>query len=301
MSRKKMTEQEKIDRNKRMELKQNIEKYKRIMKESFDSCMAVLERGDVKEPTYFFNIGDRVSWGNWDWVHILDVIENGKIYKILKITSKFSYGRYAGEEISIIYALWVDVRPYNNNDDKPIFLENKDIQFNYSQRDMYGLLHSFYSDHAGIDCNPDYQRDLVWTQEQKISLIDSIFRNIDIGKFTFIKIPFEENRNYYLEVLDGKQRINTLIEFYECRFKYNGSTYNDLHQKDKNHFLGYNVSWAETDPLTSEQKYRYFLKLNVGGTPIDKKHIDKVLKMWEDSKSDEKSLYNILKNKGSWM
>ena len=120
MARKKMTEQEKIDRDKRIESKQNIEKYKRILEESLESCITVLKRGDIKEPTYFFNIGDRVSWGNWDWVYVLNVIENSKIYKILKITSRFSYGRYAGEEISIIYALWIDVRPYTNNDDKPI-------------------------------------------------------------------------------------------------------------------------------------------------------------------------------------
>jgi hypothetical protein len=32
--------------------------------------------------------------------------------------------------------------------------------------------------------------------------------------------------------------------------------------------------------LTQEQKYRYFLKLNTTGMPVDKKHIKKVKKMW---------------------
>jgi hypothetical protein len=82
--------------------------------------------------------------------------------------------------------------------------------------------------------------------------------------------------------LDGKQRIQALLDFYECRFKYKGMIYNDMHWRDRNHFKSYSINWAETEPLTDEQKYRYFLKLNVSGVPIPKEHLDKVRKMWLD-------------------
>ena len=46
--------------------------------------------------------------------------------------------------------------------------------------------------------------------------------------------------------------------------------------RDQHHFEEYNISYAQTEPLTAKQKYRYFLNLNTNGTPVDPKHMEKV-------------------------
>lgn len=291
MGRKKMTEAEKAERNSKIAYKQRLNEFKKILDDSLKECKTVITRKEIRTPTYFFNVGDRVTWGNWNWIHILESYENGMYYKVLKITSEKAYGKYVGEKYHIEYAMWWDLRPYRDSDTANApekFLEKDDIRLNYSQRELYSILHYFYSDHMGVDMEPDYQRELVWTEKQKISLIDSIFRKIDIGKFTFIKLPYESGNPYHLEILDGKQRIQAIVDFYECRFKYRGKTFNDLHWRDRLHFEHYGISFAETEYITQEQKYRYFLKLNVGGTPMDQKHIDKVFKMWQDEVNKKK-------------
>jgi uncharacterized protein with ParB-like and HNH nuclease domain len=68
--------------------------------------------------------------------------------------------------------------------------------------------------------NPDYQRDLVWSLEDKVNLIDSIYNDIEIGRFAFIKTDYSKNnfdfdKDFYWEILDGKQRISAIIDFFE--------------------------------------------------------------------------------------
>ena len=52
-------------------------------------------------------------------------------------------------------------------------------------------------------------------------LLDSIFKNIDIGKFVLIHLSDSEwvERGFGYEILDGKQRLSALIEFYENKRK----------------------------------------------------------------------------------
>lgn len=289
MPRRKLTEEEKAERKAKMEYKQRLDHYKGILSNSLKECHILMTRKEIRKPTFFFQKGERVRWGNWDWVYVLESYEDGMYYKVFKINSEEAYGRYVGERFQLEYVMWWEIRPYDSMDNnRPRILEDDDIRFNYGQRDIYSLLHCFYSDHMAIQMDPDYQRELVWTEKQKVGLINSIFRNIDIGKFTFIKLPYSSNM-YHLEVLDGKQRTQAIVDFYECRFKYRGMTFNELHWRDRVHFKNYAVNWAETEPLTQEQKYRYFLKLNVGGAPMAQEHIDKVFKMWQDVKNDQKN------------
>lgn len=255
-------------------------KQEKQLEESLRIIKEVIARG-IRQPTYFFKRGDRVEYGNIEWVKILEVYENGMYYKILKFSDDIRYGRKVGFNLNFDYILWTEIRPYRTKEEMEKnnrMEENDDITFQYQQRNISSLLHTIYKG-SGIDLNPDYQRELIWSEEQKVALIDSIFKNIDIGKFAIIRRKFDQERNNYYEILDGKQRIQALMDFYECRIKYKGLTYNDLHWRDRIHFREYNISWAETEPLTNEQKYRYFLKLNTSGTPVSEEHMNKVKEM----------------------
>lgn len=231
-------------------------------------------------------IGDRVEIGNLEWNTILEVFDKGKYVKVLTITPNVKYGILTSHKFRIWYKLWIDCLPYRSLKERqsPLRVKrNKDIRFSYQQRTISSIIHLYYG-RAGIDLYPEYQRDLVWTIDQKKALIDSIFYNVDIGKFAIIKRPWGDNPNKpatpkLYEILDGKQRINAITEFLEDRYTYKGLYFSEMNLRDQAHFEDYNISYAETGYLTTVQKYRYFLNLNTSGTPIDPKHMEKVKDM----------------------
>lgn len=79
------------------------------------------------------------------------------------------------------------------------------------------------------------------------------------------------------EVLDGKQRLSALQEFFEDRFTYKGKYFIQLIQRDQNHFGNYSISLAESqNELTEKQKLEYFIRLNKTGRVMNKEHLEKV-------------------------
>src|SRR5207302_1854774 len=73
-----------------------------------------------------------------------------------------------------------------------------------------------------IDMNPPYQRKGgIWSKKAKAYLIDTILNEYDIPKiyladFTFAPSPLN-NRNMHYAVIDGKQRLEAIIDFFEGR------------------------------------------------------------------------------------
>ena len=65
-----------------------------------------------------------------------------------------------------------------------------------------------------IDTNPDYQRPAVWKISNKQLLIDTIIRGLDVPKFYWKQIDED-----HFEVIDGQQRIRTIWEFHDNKFK----------------------------------------------------------------------------------
>jgi hypothetical protein len=284
MPRKKMTDEEKAERD----LKKKIKHLNERMEMDKIDC----RNKDIPEPSYTHEIGDRVVYGAWNWTGILEKCDNGKFYKCFSISWKTNTNKpNPFHEHKIHYEPWFGLGFYRGNaiDDIERLEEDDDVRFQYMQRDLSSLL-SMMVNKYGIDLEPEYQRGNIWSDEQRYDLIESVFRNIDIGKFAVIKRPWGPDGNKPLtpklyEMLDGKQRLTALFDFYTGRFKYRGKYYYELHPRDQGHFKHYTISYAESSPLTKEQKYRYFLKLNVTGSPVAKEHLDKVRRMWENEKT----------------
>jgi hypothetical protein len=68
-----------------------------------------------------------------------------------------------------------------------------------------------------INIRPEYQRRLVWDRTKKSRFIESLLMNVPIPP-VFI---FEWELSRY-EVMDGQQRLNAIVEFYENRFALSG-------------------------------------------------------------------------------
>lgn len=130
-----------------------------------------------------------------------------------------------------------------------------------------------------------YQRELVWTLEQKQLLIDSIYNGIEIGKFLFRynswkRLQEEEKETGYghgFDCVDGKQRFQAILSFLLNEFKDSyGNYWDDLSEFAKIRFLNYsNLSYGELpESATDEDVLDNFLTLNHTGTPMSKEHID---------------------------
>jgi hypothetical protein len=75
-----------------------------------------------------------------------------------------------------------------------------------------------------INLRPEYQRRLVWDKKKRSLFIESLLMNVPIPP-VFL---FEWEYGRY-EVMDGQQRLNAIVDFYENRFKLAGLTeWNDL-------------------------------------------------------------------------
>lgn len=245
--------------------------FKRVM----DTLKNRIDIGSVpKNPTRLFKVGESVRWGNHKNVTVTEVLFDGLGYLLHYDYMGESYGKPTRMVDDHILE-WMDVFPLSAycKSDAPLHIKD-DIRINFFNNDIGSLMNKVYN--TGVDFNPDYQRDLVWSMEQKLALIDSIFNNVDIGKFTFIHYDFNKDRVFHYEILDGKQRLSTILEFYEDRFTWNGKKFSELCFSDAHHFTGFPIIQGEVSQLTDQQIYRLFIKMNTSGTPVSNEHLDKI-------------------------
>lgn len=226
-------------------------KYELDKKKAYDSCKKTY--CSLPESNRIYKKGDKVRFGTTSVAIIDEVFDNGKFY-----------GVDEGSQYQVFP--WIVLYDYDCSNDVMCKVDNNSITF-LKQR-ILSVLSKIYCDF--VDFNPLYQRDYVWDEKDKIDLIDSIFDNIEIGKIVFV----ETEQGY--EVLDGKQRLTALKEFYEDRFKYNGKLYSQLSIKDRNHFNQYSVSVGEVYNMNYLDKLKYFYKLNKKGKKMDESHLNNI-------------------------
>lgn len=131
------------------------------------------------------------------------------------------------------------------------------------------------------------QRDFVWDLHQKQELIMSIIKDTYIHKVTLIKHYLSnKDRDFIIEVIDGKQRINTFIEFIKNNFSINlfGVIYYYCNLPDEikmaidRYYIVADVCYSYYDnPISDKDKIDLFCLINFAGTLQDKDHMDKLL------------------------
>lgn len=261
-----------------MAKKKELTKEEKLQREK-ESGLSNIERKIqyLSTPSYFFGVGDKVSYGCLKESVVEEVLYDGKVYVLKCIATDNNYGDSFDYETYRV-ASWVDVRPICNSTDTN-FSENQDVRLDYYNSTIEGLLLKQYG--FGIDFDPDYQRGYVWDETDKELLLDSIFKNIDIGKFVLIYLSDEEwhERGLGYEILDGKQRLSTLIEFYENKLPYKGKYFNDLSRMDKRAFTEHQIAVAEVRETDKKTVIKYFLMLNRTGKSMDESHLVEVEKM----------------------
>ena len=230
----------------------------------------------VPDPSYTFNVGDNVKYGGLISSVVEQVLNDGKAYLLRCVARDNKYGNPI-DYTTYRAVCWHQIRPLTNNVSN--FSQKENIHLYFNNCTIESLLHYYY--HFGIDVEPDYQRGYVWEQEDKEKLIASIFDNVDIGKFVLVHLNTKEwiERDVSYEILDGKQRLSTLIDFYENRFPYKDKYYNDLDFSDRHVFLNHQISMAKIENADKKTVYTQFLRLNRTGRQMSSEHLEKVEKL----------------------
>ena len=129
------------------------------------------------------------------------------------------------------------------------------------------------------DFDPFYQRELVWTMDQKEAFIKALL----LDK-TDVRPIFLDNAKYgshEYEILDGKQRLNAIISYIKNEFPVDGLYYSDLNRTDTYQLMNtpmvYTLVKYYTDKgqvaLSPEQKVELFLQVNQYGQHVSDEHL----------------------------
>jgi len=248
------------------------EHQKQMMESDIRDIKISIERGmRTKPPKHrIYKIGDSIQFGGHNQTNILEVFDNGMYYKVETISTDKKTGEVTKTQRIVE---WHNLKPCNTNPTS--FTKEEKYHIRMLNSGISSLLHMIHGHHAGVDFDVEYQREHVWKFDNKVALIDSIFNNIDIGKFVFVQRPMSFDGILY-EIIDGKQRLSAIREFYEDRFKYRGFYFSELSRRDQNHFENFSISYGYLENPDKGAIFETFIKLNTCGKPMDKKHIDHV-------------------------
>lgn len=135
--------------------------------------------------------------------------------------------------------------------------------------------------------NRKYQRKLVWTEREKICLIDSILKGYPVPLILFAEQTNADGKIYY-EILDGMQRLNAIFGFIENEFSLDDKFFdieqlarakqaeaegvftayhgNDLiAEKICANFLDYQLAVTSYKATNPETVFEIFQRINSGG------------------------------------
>jgi hypothetical protein len=137
---------------------------------------------------------------------------------------------------------------------------------------------------------PDFQRDYVWTEEDKIKLIESIFENIEIGRIVLHEEfnTKKSSNTWCYEVIDGKQRLGAILDYTKDKFKVKGKLYSELSELDRRHFTFITIPVSEVKNLPRKYQLDLFIKVNTTGIRMSEEHLNKAKKELEDLNEGEK-------------
>lgn len=146
-------------------------------------------------------------------------------------------------------------------------------------------------DNSELTLSPKYQRNSVWNNSAKSYLMDTILRGYPIPQIFIRQIIDTNTRKTTREIIDGQQRLRSIIEFTQDAFpilkthnsNLAGKFYSELTDDLKEKFLSFNIS-TEIIKLKEDSKiYEMFARLNTNNMALNKQELRNA-EFWGDFK-----------------
>ncbi len=182
-----------------------------------------------------------------------------------------------------------DDTPTSSEEKRRLLERTKIVKQTWSILEIYQKIQS-----GKLILDPDYQRNIVWKVDKKVAFIESLYMGILIPPIYVVEIPGEsilDGASY--EVVDGKQRLTTILSFVEDKFYLNQKVleyykdmfagkrfseiqraYPELTNAMLSSVLDIYVITANSPDFT---KYDIFSRLNKGSEPLKVNEIRKAI------------------------
>lgn len=140
----------------------------------------------------------------------------------------------------------------------------------------------YWQEAGELNLNAHYQRDYVWGEKEQQDFLYSVFHNLPLGSIALIdKQCWTDEPNY--EIVDGKQRITTVLKFYNNEIPYivDGCKvfYEDLDVVTKRKFYHKQLPYQQLVNATEKDKLEYFYRVNFTGVPQSEEHRNKIIEL----------------------
>ncbi len=97
-------------------------------------------------------------------------------------------------------------------------VKEKSTLYDYRTKDYpFEVICTKYGDEDNLNATlyvPKYQREFIWKPDRQSKFIESVLLGVPLTPFLV-----SEDENSRLEIIDGSQRIRTLIAFYEDKLR----------------------------------------------------------------------------------
>lgn len=225
-------------------------------------------------------IGDEVVMGGWkDAVVVAEHPEIEGIYALRYTSVNHNYGKPIETPNQIGAQFWYEI--YKKSDAIKS-KESERIRVNSAAailKEMRAYTCSmdsilFRRLHSGLQDNPSFQRGYVWSLSDKENLLQSIFDGNPIGAFIFGIDKSYQTKNQF--VIDGKQRLNAICEYYCSLIPFQGKYYHELNFEDAYAFSNVSIPVMEIDLSKYREKelIELFLVINKAGVPQAPEHLN---------------------------
>lgn len=142
---------------------------------------------------------------------------------------------------------------------------------NYSILEIIGML-----ERRELIVNPEYQRGSgLWPTGPSSYFIDTILEGYPFPKIYMHEFMDRASRNIRREIVDGQQRIRTIVRFYNGEFalqgetKFSGMRFDDLDEETQDRFVTYPVSVDVIRNASIAEILQMFRRMNAYTLPLN--------------------------------
>jgi hypothetical protein len=226
--------------------------------------------------------GDAVHVGALRGVVVRALFDEGRTVVVSYRNIDSNYGKPIDLGTAFLGIHWTSVIRRGPADADPRTTLAPKLDNGYRQTSLQSLVWRLL---RGMNSSPNYQRGYAWDPEDKQRLLDSLFKGHDISRFIFVKNPWPQLD----DILDGKQRLNTLADFFSSRLAYRGRYWDKLCVRDRDSLENRGVQFADVDSkgFTQVELLEMFLQVNVAGVPQSEEHLGHVKELLEQARAKE--------------
>lgn len=131
---------------------------------------------------------------------------------------------------------------------------------------------------------PSFQRPSVWTQDQQVKFIESVWKDIPLGTFMLHRMDWHSGETHGEIVtekfsgwlIDGQQRLTALEAYWSDEFPVFGALWSQVGLKDKRVFTSVKFAHNEVVLESEDEIKELYLLMALGGTAhteADREHV----------------------------